>query len=447
MSVNGHLSSLENRIKDRDLTIGVIGLGYVGLPTAISFHEAGFSVIGIDISESLLESIRDGSSTISNEAGLTIPNDQKWRITSNFQKFIPECDIAIVCAPTPVNSDFEPNLDSVISAFKSVIESKNIGDELILILESTVNPGATMHCIAESIGDKDHSSMGISLAYCPERVSPGEGGKGVGEVARVIGADSFELAVVLGKLYSLISSEPVSPVKSIEVAEASKLVENAQRDIDIAFVNELAIVLPKMGLDVEDVLEAASTKWNFHRHTPGMGVGGHCIPVDPHYYIEFAKKMGTSSALSPAARELNSSMPKHNAKEVFKHCDGDIGRLLLMGFSYKPDVSDARETPVLPFIEATLELGVEDLFVWEPLIGRDILPDSVIPIDDPYGQENMDCIVIGTAHKEVVSLDWSRMLTIMRNPRIYDSRRCLDPKTMSSIGWNYHAIGIPFENH
>ena len=152
METKNQLSSLVKRINDRDLTIGIIGLGYVGLPTAISFHDAGFSVLGIDISESLLESIRGGKSTISDEAGLRIPTSQRWKITSNFQKSIPECDIAIVCVPTPVNDNLEPNLESVISAFKSVINSKNEDEELIIILESTVNPGATRSCLIESIG-------------------------------------------------------------------------------------------------------------------------------------------------------------------------------------------------------------------------------------------------------------------------------------------------------
>ena len=141
------------------------------------------------------------------------------------------------------------------------------------------------------------------MAYCPERVSPGEGGYGVQDVGRVLGSEDPELSKILSELYRTITSGDVTTVSSIEVAEASKLVENAQRDIDIAFANELAVLMPKLGLDVEEVLSAASTKWNFHRHKPGIGVGGHCIPIDPHYYIEIARNLGVKTAMSPAARE------------------------------------------------------------------------------------------------------------------------------------------------
>ena len=431
-------------------TICVVGLGYVGLPTAISFHMAGFRVVGVDVSEQIVKSLNDGiNHLIDSSSKIVVPNDsERWTVTTKFEDAIPFSDVVLITVPTPVNPDNSPDLSYVESASKSVFDNINRKKKTAVVLESTVYPGVTRRILGglcENLNIREGDE--VILAYCPERVNPGDFERGIESVAQIVGCDDPIFGSWLSELFGRITTESSTFVGGIEVAEASKLIENVQRDIDIAFANELSMILPRIGIDVEEVLAAASTKWNFHRHTPGMGVGGHCIPVDPHYYIEFAKKMGTSSALSPAARELNLSMPKHNAKEVFKHCGGNIGRLLLMGFSYKPDVSDARETPVLPFIEATLELGVEDLFVWDPLIGRDQLPDSVIQIDDPYGQENVDCIVIGTAHKEVVSLDWSRMLTIMRNPRIYDSRRCLDPKTMSSIGWNFHAIGFPLENH
>ncbi len=418
-------------------------MGYVGLPTAISLHDSGFHVIGIDISESLIQSLTDGRHAISEEAGLTIPNGESWEVTTDFKSSIPRCDIAILCVPTPVDETLKPNVSYVTSALKSVIDSKNPDKDLVIILESTVHPGTTRHCLSEAIGERDQSKLGVMLAYCPERISPGEPNRGVGGVSRVIGADSENLAAALTVLYSSITKESVTPVKSIEVAEASKLVENAQRDIDIAFVNELAIVLPKMGLDVEDVLEASSTKWNFHRHSPGMGVGGHCIPIDPHYYIEFAKKMGTPSAMSPSARQLNSSMPKHSAEEVNRFCDGSIGRILLMGYSYKPNVSDTRETPVGPFIEEVYRLGAKEIFVWDSWVGPNQIHELATPISDPFALENIDCIVICTAHDDILSLDWGRIKIIMSEPRIYDSRRCLNKAEMLEIGWSLHAIGMP----
>ncbi len=259
----------------------------------------------------------------------------------------------------------------------------------------------------------------------------------------MIGADTEGLASVLSVLYGSITSGEIFPVSSIEVAEASKLVENAQRDIDIAFSNELSILMPKLDLDVEEVLAAASTKWNFHRHTPGMGVGGHCIPIDPHYYIEIAKKFGVNSSLSPAARELNYSMPKHNANEIFKFFGRVPEKVLVMGYAYKPNISDIRETPLGPFISTLIESGVNQVLVWDPLLDSLQLPDSSIKIDSLSEASHVDCIVIGTAHDEIVNLDWKWFFQISDTSFLYDSRRCLVPGEMEEIGWNFHAIGRP----
>ena len=222
------------------------------------------------------------------------------------------------------------------------------------------------------------------------------------------------------------------------------MVENTQRDIDIAFVNELSILMPKLGLDVEKVLEAADTKWNFHRHTPGLGGGGHCIPIDPHYYIQIANSFGVNSSLSPAARKLNSSMPLHNAKELLRLCDGiHPKRVLVLGCSYKPNVSDTRETPVRPFISHLMESGSEEVFVWDPHLREpQSFPPGII-IDDPYSLSNLDCVVLATAHREILEMNWRKLKESTSKPRFYDSRRCLNKDTMSEIGWEFHAIGLP----
>ena len=443
MTAKSHLEELSKGINDFSLKIAVIGMGYVGLPTAIAFHNAGFSVVGIDNSKQKLESIESGSSPITDELSLEIPSGERWTISSSYSDHIPSCSVAVICVPTPVNKSLEPNLSYVISAISEIIETKNQDQNIAIVMESTVHPGTTMQCLSEIIGNRHPSSLGISIAYCPERVSPGEGGRGVSEVPRVIGSESPELTEVISSLYGSITSGGIHPVSSIEVAEASKLVENAQRDIDIAFINELAILLPKMGLDVEEVLDAASSKWNFHRHTPGLGVGGHCIPVDPHYYIEFAKKFGVASALSPAARALNSSMPEHSAREMAKLCEGSPKKILVLGYSYKPNVSDTRETPVKPFIESVIDGGTSEVFIWDEWVENNHVTELATIISDPYSLTEIDCIVIGTAHDEIVNLDWEKMKKIMNLPRIYDSRRCLNPENMEKIGWTFHAIGRP----
>ena len=443
MSKSMHLNYLSEGIKDRNLRITVVGMGYVGLPTAISFHEAGFPVWGLDISEEVVTSLKTGKSQILEEMGKAVPSGRNWNIFSEYEECIPDTDVAIVCVPTPIDNQRKPDLKPVRESLNSIISSRNPDSNLVIILESTVQPGTTRGCIEEALSSSDDEGEGLLIAYCPERISPGEEGFGVTDVSRIIGAETKELAEELSFLYASITEGSIFPVSSIEVAEASKLVENAQRDIDIAFSNELSILMPKMGLDVEEVLEAASTKWNFHRHTPGMGVGGHCIPIDPHYYIEIARKYGVNSSLSPAARELNFSMPLYNANEVFKLCGKIPEKVLVMGYAYKPNISDTRETPLKPFISALAEAGVSQIMVWDPLVGESQLPESVSKINSLTEASSVDCIVIGTAHDDIVNLDWKWLFEISNSSFLYDSRRCLMPEKMEEIGWSFHAIGRP----
>lgn len=446
MQLPEYLSTLEDRIDSLRLKIAVIGLGYVGLPTAIAFHNAGFKVVGIDVSSIVIDRLKNKSSQITEEVGMEIPHGPRWELTTEYENYIQNCDLAVVCVPTPVDDKLLPDVSAIKSALDSIIKSINNDSKTVIILESTVQPGTTRSCIQLSIEKYPESKEKILMAYCPERVSPGEGGYGVEDVPRVIGSEDANLTRILSKLYENITSGGVIPVSSIEVAEASKLVENAQRDIDLAFANELAILLPRLGLDVEEVLSAASTKWNFHRHTPGIGVGGHCIPIDPHYYIEIAKRNGVTSAMSPAARKLNSMMPAFSADEVIKLCgERPPKKVLILGFSYKPNVSDARETPVLSLIDELLQRGTTDIFVWDPHIENPELPTQASSISDPYLDLGVDCFIIATAHDEVKGLNWKKLRESSLNPRIFDGRRCLPPTMFIDDGWTYHAIGRPWK--
>ncbi len=443
MEMSDYLVNFSNKIDTRSLRISVVGLGYVGLPTALAFHKAGFHVTGIDVSESVILSLADGSNVLLKETSYSIPTGDKWHATSDFGDNIFFSDVVIVCVPTPVDSSMKPDLTSVRSALTSIIESKDPERKLTIIMESTVQPGTTRNSIVEIIGNQDIEKAGIMISYCPERVSPGEGEFGVEKVGRVIGSDYPELTEILASLYNFITIGGVTPVDSVEIAEASKLVENAQRDIDIAFVNELSILLPKLGLDVEKVLEAADTKWNFHRHTPGLGVGGHCIPIDPHYYIEIAERYGVNSALSPAARSLNSSMPSHSAREIVTLCGSQPDRVLVLGYSYKPNISDTRETPVIPLIEELYSSGSNKIFVWDPLVESENVQFPAEKIDDLYSLDKIDCLVVATSHDCVLGLDWGRLKEIMPSPKIFDSRRCIDGGRLRASGWDFHAIGMP----
>ena len=427
--------------------IGIIGLGYVGLPTAIAFYKQGFNVVGIDISKDVIENLEQGKSPlIDNSENLVIPrNSDTWKVSDNFE-MVSDCDVILITVPTPVNSDKTPDLTYVVSATRSVMENIETGRNVILVLESTVYPGVTREVLG-----KVRSEIGliegrdVTLAYCPERVNPGTE-MGVGNVARVIGCDDEKLGNELAEMYSLTTSEQSKYVGKMEVAEASKLIENLQRDIDIALANELAIVLPRIGVDVEQVLDAAETKWNFHRHSPGIGVGGHCIPVDPYFYISIADSVGHESMLSKSAREVNEMMPKLASIQIAEIVEGESGekRVLVLGYSYKPELGDIRETPVHDLVIGLLEGGFEVL-IWDPLVDSDDLPKEAIIVDNPYDCGELGAVVLATAHEEVINLEWGRLGKIIDDPIIYDGRRVMDRGHLESEGWKYFGIGLPKE--
>ena len=433
-----------------DETICVVGLGYVGLPTAIAFHSAGFRVIGVDVSERVVEVLNNGESPlIDSSSSLEIPLDsEKWMITDDFQEAIPASDVILITVPTPVNPDNSPNLSYVESAAKSVLKNVDRTKRTAVVLESTVYPGVTRRILGGECERLGLSTKMVTLAYCQERVNPGDFKRGIESVSQIVGCDDAELGLHLETLFGKITQESSTYVGKMEVAEASKLIENVQRDIDIALANELAMVLPRIGVDVEEVLSAASTKWNFHRHTPGIGVGGHCIPVDPYYYIELSEKAGFPSRLASSSRIINNSMPINTANEILTILD-EVGnsRVLILGYSYKANVGDTRETPVKSLINHLKEGGCEVL-LHDPLVPEEEMPDWVVKIPEPTSCSDLDIIVLATFHEQYNFSNkdfWNSMMSTMKNAQIYDGRRALPREKMETMGWKYHGVGAPIQ--
>ena len=431
-----------------DETICVVGLGYVGLPTAIAFHSAGFRVIGVDVSERVVEVLNNGESPlIDSSSSLVIPLDsEKWMITDDFQEAIPASDVILITVPTPVNPDNSPNLSYVESAAKSVLKNVDRTKRTAVVLESTVYPGVTRRILGSECERLGLSTEMVTLAYCPERVNPGDFERGIESVSQIVGCDDAELGLHLETLFGKITQEGSTYVGKMEVAEASKLIENVQRDIDIALANELAMVLPRIGVDVEDVLSAAATKWNFHRHTPGIGVGGHCIPVDPYYYIELSENAGFPSMLASSSRKINNSMPINAANEILTILHSkNTPRILILGYSYKANVGDIRETPVEPLASYLKEGGCEVL-IHDPLVDREEIPNWAEVVSEPTKCKDLDLVIMATYHEEYNFSNtrfWKKMFSIMKRAIIYDGRRVLPREDMESSGWLYYGVGAP----
>jgi nucleotide sugar dehydrogenase len=445
------LEKFSPRIEKKEITIGIIGLGYVGLPTAIGFHDADFIVWGVDVSKHTVDMVLQGKNPTGDPDVDDIvpqPNSKRWHITTSAAEAVPHCDVILVTVPTPITHDLKPDLSFVEAAGRNVFQSIQKGSRTIVVLESTVYPGVTAHTWLPIIKELDlEIGIDVEIAYCPERFNPGDAAHGVRQVARVIGCTNPEVGKALVSLYSKLTTEDVRYVGKIEVAEAAKVIENVQRDINIALVNELARILPALDVDVEDVLSAAATKWNFHRYTPGVGVGGHCIPVDPYYMIQRAADVGVPAGLITAARAVNRSMPSHVAgvlTELMQNYDTPNydAKVLLLGWSYKAEVGDPRETPAEPLAQTLMSKGIE-VGAWDPHIESADYPEGVIVIEDINEAKDYDIAVLVTAHKACVDLDWQSLLENMRTPLLYDGRRVLDLLELETMGWQTHAVGRP----
>ena len=434
-----------------DLTVGIIGLGYVGLPTAIGFRDAGFTVWGVDVSQRTVDMVLHGENPTGDPDVDDIvpkPGAERWHITTSAAKAVPHCDVILVTVPTPITHDLKPDLSYVEAAGRDVFNYIKKGSNTIVVLESTVYPGVTAQTwlpIIEELGLVIGED--VEIAYCPERFNPGDSAHGVRQVARVIGCSNPEVGGALVSLYSKLTTEDVRYVGKLEVAEAAKVIENVQRDINIALVNELARIFPALDVDVEDVLSAAATKWNFHRYTPGVGVGGHCIPVDPYYMIQRAADVGVPAGLITAARAVNRSMPSHVAgvvSDLMWNAAVPAGeaKVLLLGWSYKAEVGDPRETPAEP-LAATLIGKNISVGAWDPHIDSSLYPEGVVPVEDITDAEGYDLVILVTAHKACLGIDWSALLDRMRTPIVYDGRRVLDLNELESMGWATHAVGKP----
>ena len=358
----GWTPEFANQAAKGDLTVGIIGLGYVGLPTAIGFHDSGFNVWGVDISQRTVDMVNQGENPTGDpdvDDIIPAPGSERWNITTSTSEAVPHCDVVLVTVPTPVTEDLKPDLSYVQKAGRAVFESLNRGSRTIVVLESTVYPGVTAQTWLPELKDLGlEIGVDVEIAYCPERFNPGDPAHGVRQVARVIGCSNPDVGEGLVGLYSRLTSEDVRYVGKLEVAEAAKVIENVQRDINIALVNELARIFPELDVDVEDVLSAAATKWNFHRYTPGVGVGGHCIAVDPYFlttsYPDVSKIIGE-------ARKVNNNkafwcvdkIEKEIMDFVLKNKRNPI--LALCGLAFKPNVNDLRQSPAKLIVNKVIQ--------------------------------------------------------------------------------------------
>ena len=336
------------------MIISVIGLGYVGLPLAAAFARY-FDVVGYDKSRNRIAEINNGYDRTGELAACEISRALERLNAVDTPAAIADVDIHIVTVPTPVDQTKQPNLKPIISACKTVGAHLKIGS--IVVFESTVYPGVTEDICGPKLEDVSGLKCGTDffLGYSPERINPGDKVHTIDNIVKVVAGQTSEVTEKLVNLYSSVIAAGIHVAPSIKVAEAAKVIENAQRDINIAFVNEVAIICQKLGVSVHDVLEAAQTKWNFLSFMPGL-VGGHCIGVDPYYMAYCAEQLGHRPDIILAGRHLNDRMGGFVAEQIGAQL-APHGRILVLGLTFKEDVSDLRNTKAIDVIRCLTELG------------------------------------------------------------------------------------------
>ena len=356
------MSSLLNKIKQKNATIGIIGLGYVGLPLAIRFSEEGFKVVGFDIDDSKVKMLNKGESYIKHiyEDDISGMIEQGFIATIDFVK-ITDVDAILICVPTPLGVHNEPDLSYVKSTLDLV--KSHLREEQLLILESTTYPGTTAEEIVpviEALGFKIGENFYIG--YSPEREDPGNKNFTTQTIPKLVSGHTQNCLEMVTSLYDEIVDQTV-PVSSTQVAEMTKILENIHRAVNIGLVNELKMVADKMNIDINEVIKAAATKpFGFTAYYPGPGLGGHCIPIDPFYLTWKAKEMGVNTRFIELAGEINSAMPLYVVSKVTdalntvgKSISGS--RILILGLAYKKNIDDLRESPSLELIDLLLQKG------------------------------------------------------------------------------------------
>lgn len=384
-----------------DGTVAVLGLGYVGLPLALAFAAAGRTVIGFDVAAARVADLARGIDRNDPEGrGLDIPDTLRFTAEAGD---LAGADVFVVAVPTPIDESRRPDLDPLVDAARIVGGVIRPGG--LVVVESTVHPGATEEVVGPVVAAASGLEAGrdFRLGYSPERINPGDASHGLGDVVKVVSGEDAETLERVAALYAEIVPAGLHLAPSIKVAEASKITENVQRDVNIALMNELAQVYDRLGLRTEDVLAAARTKWNFAPYTPGL-VGGHCIGVDPYYLIAKAEAHGYYPELIRSARRLNDTMAERVVQKTvtllaIAGTAISRARIGVMGVAFKENVSDPRNSQVPPIVTGLSALGA-DVFVADPLVDSRVARTVLgIELVADEALTDLDALILASPHR------------------------------------------------
>ena len=438
--------NLYDKIKNREEKISIVGLGYVGMPIAVAFAKKT-DVIGFDISKEKIELYKNGLDP-TKEVGDDAIKETSVEFTADESK-LKEAKFHIVAVPTPVNADHTPDLKPVESASKTV--GRNLTKGSIVVFESTVYPGVTEEICIPILEKESGMKCGedFKVGYSPERINPGDKVHRLETIVKVVSGIDEESLDIIAKVYELVVDAGVHRAESIKVAEAAKVIENSQRDINIAFMNELSIIFNKMDIDTNAVLKAAGTKWNFLNFSPGL-VGGHCIGVDPYYLTFKAEQMGYHSQIILSGRRINDGMGKYVVENLIKNLiKADVpvkdAKVAILGFTFKENCPDTRNTRVIDIVNELKEYGITPMIADPEADSEEAKHEYGIAFNSVNDIKNMDAVVVAVGHNQFMNFkqnDFNKMYKDANNENrvLLDIKGILDRKDYESVGYKYWRL-------
>ena len=438
--------SLYEKIVNKQEKISLVGLGYVGMPIAVSFSKKAH-VIGFDVNKAKIELYKNGIDLTKEVGNETIANCTV--IFTSDEIRLREAKFHIVAVPTPVYKDHTPDLTPIESASRTL--GRNLTKGSIVVYESTVYPGVTEEICVPILEEESRLKCGVDfkVGYSPERINPGDQVHRLETIIKVVSGMDEKTLDIIAKVYELVVDAGVYRAESIKVAEAAKVIENSQRDINIAFMNELSIIFNKMGIDTKAVLEAAGTKWNFLKFYPGM-VGGHCIGVDPYYLTYKAEQMGYHSQIILSGRHINDDMGKYIVENLIKKLiKADISiknaKVAILGFTFKENCPDTRNTRVIDIVRELAEYGITPVIADPAADAAEAKHEYGIDFVDMNTIKDMDAVILAVAHNEFMGItmaDMDMLYKAVPNDKkvLLDIKGLLNRKEFEGTGYIYWRL-------
>ena len=440
---------VRNSLESKSLVVCVVGIGRIGLPTALSFAKAGLQTIGVDINEKLVDSINTGNFPLKDEPGYEeifneVRKNGNFSATTNINEAISKSNLILLSLPTPMDKKNIPSyfaLESVGKQLSRILQSNSL-----IVVESTIEPGFIENDLINILEETNrlHIGKNFTIGVCPENANPGEILHDFTNLPRLVGGIDEQTTKIITMIYDFVFSVELVVMPDCKTANAVKLTTNVFRDVNIAFVNELSLMFEKLGIDTLKVLDAAKRKYNFQIHYPGAGVGGPCLPINSYQLLNTARRIDSKLSIIKQSREINEKMPEHVINltlDGFKKCKKSIkdSTVLILGISYKPDVKDIQLSPAKIIINKLMALGAR-IKIYDPYY-KD---SQMFGINVEQNIENVlpkvDASIIITAHKEFQEIN-PKIFTKMKTPILIDSRGVVDASSANDAGLVFRGLG------